>query len=104
MRVPHTKPAARVEQLLFCVFSDVHSPLPVRSWRGHIYWVMFINDHSCFPAIYFIMKKSDIFKAFCKFKAWSKNVTRQCIGILCDDKGGEYIGSDFNNFLAEAGI
>jgi len=104
MRAPHTKPAACMEQPLFCVFSDVHGPLPVCSQHGHIYWVTFIDDHSCFPAVYFIAKKSDVFKVFCKFKAWSENITGQRIGILCDNKGGEYIGSDFNNFLAEARI
>src|SRR5258706_233751 len=103
-RAPHTKPAARAERPLSRIFSDVHGPLPVHSRRGHSYWVTFIDDYSCFPAVYFIAKKSDVFEAFRKFKAWAENVTGQRIGILRDDKGGEYIGGDFDDFLAEAGI
>ena len=41
---------------------------------------------------------------FCKYKAWSKNITGCRIGILHDDKGGEYVGRDFDDFLTEAGI
>ncbi len=103
-RAPHTKPAAHAKQPLFHIFSDVHGPLPVCSQCGHSYWVTFIDDYSCFPAVYFIAKKSDVFEAFRKFKAWAENVTGQQIRILCDDKGGEYIGGDFDDFPAEAGI
>jgi len=103
-RALHTRLAARAERLLARIFSDVHGPLPVRSQCGHIYWVTFINDHSRFPAVYFVAKKSDVFDAFRKYKAWSENVTGYRIGTLHDDKGGEYIGKDFDDFLVGAGI
>ena len=69
-----------------------------------MYWVTFIDDYSWFPAVYFITKKSNIFTTFCKYKAWVENLTGECISILHDDKGGEYRGTDLDNFLAEAGI
>jgi transposase InsO family protein len=103
-RAPHTKLAVRAQRPLYRVFSDVHGPLPIRSRRGHVYWVSFIDDHSRFPAIYFLAKKSDVFDAFRKYKAWSENITGRRIGILRDDKGGEYIGKDFDDFLVGAGI
>ena len=103
-RAPHTKPAARADRPLYRVFSDVHGPLPVRSRRGHLYWVTFIDDFSRFPAVYFITRKSDVFDAFRKYKAWAENLTGHRIGILRDDKGGEYSGADLDSFLAEAGI
>jgi transposase InsO family protein len=74
------------------------------SRRGNSYWVSFIDDHSRFPAVYFIAKKSGVFDAFRKYKAWSENLTGQKIGILRDDKGGEYVGGDFDKFLTDAGI
>jgi transposase InsO family protein len=97
-------PAVRATRPLYRVFSDVHGPLLVRSRRGHLYWVTFIDDYSRYPAVYFITRKSDVFAAFRRYKAWSENLTGERIGILRDDKGGEYRGSDFDNFLAEAGI
>ena len=78
--------------------------MPVQSRKGHRYWVTFIDDHSRLPAVYFVAKKSDIFKAFRRYKAWAENITGRRIGILRDDKGGEYVGKDFDVFLAEAGI
>ena len=79
---PHTTLVVRAECPLFCVFSDVHSPLPVCSWHGHIYWVTFIDDHSHFPVVYFLARKSDIFNAFVKYKVWAENLTNQRISIL----------------------
>jgi hypothetical protein len=103
-RAPHTKPATQAEQPLFRIFSDVHGPLPVHSRRGHLYWVTFIDDESHLPAVYFIAKKSDVFDAFCRYRAWAENVTGQRIGALHDDKGGEYISKNFDAFLANARI
>ena len=103
-RAPHTKLATRAERPLFRVFSDVHGPVPVQSRKGHRYWVTFIDDYSCLPAVYFVAKKSDVFEAFRRYRAWAENVTSQRIGILQDDKGGEYVGRDFDAFLMDAGI
>ena len=93
-----------MEHPLFQVFSDVHGPVLVRSQQGHYYWVTFIDDHSQFPAVYFIAKKSDVYNAFRKYKAWAENITGQRIGILWDDKGSKYMSGDFDNFLTEARI
>ena len=103
-RAPHTRPATRAEHPLLRVFSDVHGPVPIRSRKGNQYWVTFIDDHSRFPAVYFIARKSDVFDAFRRYKAWAENATGQRIGALRDDKGGEYMAGDFDRFLAEAGI
>ena len=69
-----------------------------------MYWVTFIDNFSCFLAVYFIAKKSNVFGAFRQYKAWVENVTSQQIGILHNDKGLEYMSSEFNHFLSEAGI
>jgi len=103
-RAPHSKPATHAKRLLLRVFSDVHGPVPVRSRRGHYYWVTFIDDHSRFLAVYFIARKSEVYAAFRKYKAWAENVTGHRIGILRDDKGSEYMSGDFDDFLTRAGI
>jgi hypothetical protein len=103
-QAPHSKPAICTKRPLLRVFSDVHGPVPVHSRQGHCYWVTFINDHLQFPAVYFIARKSDVYGAFQKYKAWAENVTGHQVSILWDDKGGEYMAGDFDKFLAEAGI
>ena len=103
-RAPHSKPAARAEEPLARVYTDVHGPVPIRSRHGNIYWVTFIDDHSRFPAVYFIRAKSDVFAAFKRYKAWAENMTGRRIRVLRDDKGGEYISADLDRFLRDAGI
>jgi transposase InsO family protein len=103
-RVPHTRPVAHAEVPLQWVYSDVHGPVPTRSRQGNIYWVSFIDDHSRFPAIYFIRNKSDVCGVFKRYRAWAENATGHRIGILRDDKGGEYTSTELDRYLAEAGI
>jgi hypothetical protein len=103
-RAPHTKPAAQAERPLRRVFSDVHGPIPVHSRQGHYYWVTFIDDYSRFPAVYFIANKSNIFTAFRRYKVWAENITGQRIGIFRDDKGTEYMSTEFDKFLIEARV
>jgi len=103
-QVPHTCPVVHAEVPLQWVYSDVHGPMSTRIQWGNVYWVSFIEDYSCFPAIYFIRNKSDVFGVFKQYRAWVENVTGCRISILCDDKGGEYTSTELNRYLAEAGI
>ena len=64
----------------------------------------FIDDCSCFKALYPIKKKSDTFSCFQRFKAWAENLTGKKIKQLRDDKGGEYMSNEFQKFLDECGI
>jgi len=48
-------------------------------------------------------KKSEAF-SFKKYKAWAENQTGCAIKILREDKGGEYMGKEFDDFCAEHGI
>jgi hypothetical protein len=101
---PHTKLATCAEELLTQVFTDVHGPVPTRSWCRNCYWVSFIDDHLWFPAVYFIKKKPEVFGVFKCYKVWVENVTGQKVGILRDDKGGEYSSAEFDRFLVDEGI
>ena len=101
---PHTGQVACAGTPLFRVYTDVHGPIPTRSRRGNVYWVLFIDDFSQFPAVYFISHKSDVFGAFKCYKVWAENATGQKIQILHDDKGGENTSGEFDRFLANTGI
>ena len=102
--MPHTTPAVWVSYPLYWVFSDVHGLQPMHSHHSHVYWVTFIDNYSQFPAVYFITRKSDVFTAFWKYKAWAENLTGEHIGILHNDKGGKYKGTNLDDFLVEASI
>jgi transposase InsO family protein len=51
-----------------------------------------------------LRRKSDAFGAFKLFKALAENQLGRNIKALHDDKGGEYMSKEFNNFCDESGI
>jgi hypothetical protein len=63
--------ASRPLQLV--VYSNVHGPVKVSTHQGYRYWVFFIDDFSCFKAVYLLKCKSEAFGAFKQFKAWAEN-------------------------------
>ena len=93
----------RATEVLELIHSDVHQ-IGVTSHGGYKYWVSFIDDCSRFKALYPMKKKSDTFSCFKRFKAWAENLTGKKIKRLRDDKGGEYMSNEFQNFLDECGI
>lgn len=114
-RAPHTQLATRATRPLERIFTDVHGPL-LRSREGFEYWVTFVDQFSGFAALYCLRKKSDTFAAFKQYKAWAENAmnkrieewdgedVRRTLGVLRDDKGGEYSSTEFDNFLRDNGI
>lgn len=101
-RAPHTQTATRATRPLERVFTDVHGPI-LRSREGFEYWLVFVDQYSGFAAIYTLRKKSDAFTAFKQYKAWAENKLQAKIGILRDDKGGEYSSTEFDQFLRDNG-
>ncbi len=95
---------SRASRPLQLVHSDVHGPVKVATHQGFRYWVSFIDDFSRFKAVYLLKRKSETFAAFKQFKAWSENITGQKLGCLRDDKGGEYMSREFEEFCIDHGI
>ena len=91
-------------KLLDLIHSDVHGPIKVASFSGYRYWVTYIDDSGRFRAAYLMKKKSEAFSCFKKFKAWAEKQTGCTIRALREDKGGEYMGKEFDEFCAEHGI
>jgi len=95
---------SRGSRPLQLIHSDVHGPVKVSTHQGYCYWVSFIDDFSCFKAVYLLKQKSETFAAFKQFKAWAENITGQKLGTLCDDKDGEYMSREFEAFCIDHGI
>jgi hypothetical protein len=95
---------SRAKEPLGLVHCDVHGPVKVQTISGYCYWASFIDDHTRFRAVIPIKRKSDTFAAFQQYKAWAEKKTGQKIKILRDDKGGEYMSKEFNQFCINEGI
>jgi hypothetical protein len=101
---PFPSSSHRSTKLLGLIHSDVHGPIKVASFSGFKYWITFIDDSGRFRAAYTMKKKSEAFSCFKKFKAWAEKQTGCVVKVLREDKGGEYIGREFDDFCAEHGI
>ena len=93
--------AARKLQL---VHSDVCGPMRIPSIGKHLYFVTFIDDYSRLAWVYPLKEKSEVFGCFKIFLAMAENVSGCKLGTLRSDRGGEYMSTDFNAFMAERGI
>jgi transposase InsO family protein len=99
---PH-QASHRSTTLLGRVHSDLHQ-VPVATKSGYCYWVTFIDDHSRWCVIVLLCKKSKTLAAFQTYKAFVEKQTGKQIICLHDDKGGEFIGNEWDAFMQAEGI
>ena len=65
---------------------------------------MFIDDYTRCCAVYFMKHKSEVFDKFKEFEATTTNEVGKAIGTLRTDNGGEYLSTEFQNYLRVKGI
>src|SRR5579859_1426480 len=98
------KTATRRTSTLALVHTDLKGPLPVQSVEGYRYWEPFVDDKSRYIAVSFLKKKSEALQAFKQYKAYAENKLGCKIQMQRDDKGGEFISREFEDFCANEGI
>ena len=86
------------------VHSDVHGPLPVQSRHHARYWITFIDDYSRYWVVYPLKQKNGAFSAFKSFVALAENQLNCKVKVIRDDKGGEYVSTEWKDFCTARGI
>ncbi|KAL0291285.1 UNVERIFIED_CONTAM: hypothetical protein Sangu_2537800 [Sesamum angustifolium] len=81
----------------------VCGPLNTQARGGFSYFITFTDDHSRYGYVYLMRYK---FEAFVRFKEFRLEVENQTgrIKILRSDRGGEYLSSEFIDYLKENSI
>lgn len=102
-RLPFSDSNSRTSEILELVHSDVSGKLP-ESFSGYRYFLTFIDDFSRKVFIYFLKYKSETFEKFKNFRTLVENQTGKKIKKFRSDNGGEYFGTDFNDYLTGVGI
>ena len=95
---------AKAKDLLEIIHSDVCGPFIKMARRGFCYFITFIDDLSRYRHLFLIKHKSESFEKFKEFKARVENQTGKSIKTLRSDRGGEYLSTEFIEFLKEHGI
>ena len=101
-------------QPLELIHSDVGGPIEPTTHDGYCFWITFIDDHTCYPWIFFLKKKSD---AFSTFRTWKKHIeafmdntiselrfSDNWIRFLWSDGGEEYNSDEFCDYICNNGI
>jgi hypothetical protein len=83
---------------------SLQTTLPVQTQEGYRYCIIFVDDAHRFWVVILLWQKSEAFQAFLRFKAFAERLTGCKIGSLCDDKGGEYMSSEWEDLCAAEGI
>ena len=71
--------------------------------QGYKYWMLFVDNYSCFRTVFLLKHKSEVFSAFETYKSWVETQMGERIRCL-HNKGGEYICAEFDAFCAEHSI
>ncbi len=95
---------SRASAPLELIHSDVIYVLSPESIRGEKYVLTFVDDYSRFSVIYLLKHKSDVFEKFLDFKALVERQLNAQIKCLRSDHGGEYMSTEFENYLRQNGI
>ncbi|KAA3485266.1 pleiotropic drug resistance protein 3-like [Gossypium australe] len=96
--------AWRARDRLELVHFDVCGPMKTSSLNDSKYFVLFIDDLTRFCWVYFLKHKSEVFEAFCKFKALTENQSGCKIKSLRSDNGTEYLSERFQKLCEQARI
>jgi len=91
-RVRFPNGGTRENGILELVHSDMFGHVLVPSLGGSLYYVSFIDYFSRKTWIYFLRKKSEVFKKFKEFKYLIENHTDKKIKVMRNKNGGEFCG------------
>ena len=100
---PKERTTPRVTEYGGRIHSDVWGQTPVKSPGGREYMLTFTDEHTHEVTVYFMVKKSDAFKAYKMFEAWVSVHRNAKIKILRTDRGGEFISKAFQKHLDNNG-
>lgn len=90
-------------EVLGRVFSDI-CEIKARSHHGNTYYITFTNDPSCLTHMMFLASKGDALAATKAAFAAMENETGCTIKKFCSDNGGEYMSTEFKEYLKSKGI
>ncbi|KAM1620813.1 hypothetical protein ACFXTN_017759 [Malus domestica] len=96
---PFTGKGERGTEILGLIHTDVCGPMSTTSRGGFSYYITFTDDHSRFGYVYLMKYKSESFERFKEFKNEVEKQTGKQIKILRSDRGGEYLSTEFLDYL-----
>ena len=101
---PMTGKRDKTLNLLEHIHTDVCGPMQTPTTTGERYFVTFIDEASGRVAATLIRNKDEVLANFAVYPQRAEKDTEREIKTLRSDGGGEYMNTQFNTYLRDAGI
>ena len=99
-----TSSANRANEPLGLVHSDLCGKITPTSGGGAEYFMTLTDDKTRNVWVYALKNKDEAFKKFQEWKALVEKSSGCTLKILRSDNGGEYVSTDFDNFMKSEGV
>ncbi|CAI7839952.1 unnamed protein product [Closterium sp. NIES-53] len=102
----HTFPAKgpNMEEALAVVHIDLCGPFRVAAKDGSLYFLLLKDRHTRFVWVMPVAKKSDVLREFHRWLVLVERQTKKSLLMLHSDRGGEFLGKEFADFVDGKGI
>ena len=94
----------RAIKILEHIWADLKGPLLDKDVYGFRFFIVFVDEHSRYTAVYPLVDKAEAFSAFRIFEARAERVIGNQIVNLHVDGGGEFINNSFRSHCRDRGI
>ncbi|CAI7775718.1 unnamed protein product [Closterium sp. NIES-53] len=91
-------------EALAVVHIDLCGPFRVAAKDGSVYFLLLKDRHTRFVWVMPIAKKSDVLREFQRWLVLVERQTKKSVLMLCSDRGGEFLGKEFTDFVDGKGI
>ncbi|CAI7917207.1 unnamed protein product [Closterium sp. NIES-54] len=102
----HTFPAkgSDAKEALAVVHIDLCGPFWVAAKDGSLFFLLLKDRHTLFVWVMPIAKKIDVLRGFQKWLVLVEQQSKKSVLMLCLDRGGEFLGKEFTDFVDGKGI
>ena len=91
-------------EVLELVHTDLCGPIKVKSCKGGMYIMLFVDDYSGMMIVMFLKQKLDPFQMFKWYLARVEKEIGKSLKCLRSDRGGEFTLKEFEEFYNDRGI
>ncbi|CAI7879901.1 unnamed protein product [Closterium sp. NIES-54] len=92
------------EEALAVVHIDLCGPFRVAAKDGSLYFLLLKDRQTRFVWVMPVAKKSDVLREFQKWLVLVERHAKKSVLMLCSDRGGEFLGKEFTDFVDGKGI
>ncbi|CAI7740339.1 unnamed protein product [Closterium sp. NIES-53] len=102
----HTFPdqGSDADDVLAVVHVDLCGPFLVAAKDGSLYFLLLKDCKTCYVWVRPVAKKSDALQELVQWQAVTERQTKKSVLMLRSDRGGEFLGKQFTNFVNSKGI